>query len=243
MKCEDVLLLISGHLDHSNTETEEAQLQMHLAQCDSCRSLMETLQAADAGILSLEEEAPEDLCQNVMAAIAREAPVRKRRRRAWITTAAAALVLAMGIGALALPEIQTKRASKASEQDFLIMSRMMPEETDSAQIEAQDAAAAGMSLSKSAAVDALPDSAYDAASGHWLAQDLADELQADVALVSDLLPELNGCAYEILADGSLLYTLETAYSAAALCWNYPDFAVLFQPEAAMSEVSYALLLP
>ena len=55
MTCEDALVLLSGHLDGENSEEEEAQLSTHLRQCPACRELLAAFQAADQGILSLEE--------------------------------------------------------------------------------------------------------------------------------------------------------------------------------------------
>ncbi len=237
MKCEDALLLISGHMDRSNTEAEEAQLQAHLSQCPDCRGLLEALLAVDAGVLSLEEEAPESLCQNVMSAIAREASVRKRRRRAWFS-AAAALVLVIGIGTFALSGVRSKPADAGAAPFMEMRSRAAPEENG-----AVGAASAGVSLADAEGKKAAPYAVYGAVSGEYAAQSLADERQADVALVTEALPELDGCAAESLPDGSLLYTLETADSAADLCREHPDFAVLFRPEEALSEVSYALLMP
>lgn len=59
MTCEDALVLLSGHLDGENSEEEEAQLSTHLRQCPACRELLAAFQAADQGILSLEEEPPQ----------------------------------------------------------------------------------------------------------------------------------------------------------------------------------------
>lgn len=236
MNCEEALVLLSGHLDGQNSEEEAARLQDHLAQCPDCRRLMEDLKALDAGLLSLEEEPPTDLCESVMEAIRQEAPVRKKKRRwVWPTTAAAAvLILLAGAGTLAAPKLHT--TEDAAPQ----MARMMATavEPEMAEPEAADEAA-GISLYSGTAEAAL----YTAAPEDSPAQALAEERQAPVVLVYGALPELDGLPCEALEDGGLLYTLETAESASILWEAHPDEAVLYLPEETAAEVSYALLLP
>lgn len=236
MNCEEALVLLSGHLDGQNSEEEAARLQDHLAQCPDCRRLMEDLKALDAGLLSLEEEPPADLCESVMEVIRQEAPVRKKKRRwVWPTTAAAAvLILLAGAGTLAAPKLHT--TEDAAPQ----MARMMATavEPEMAEAEAADEAA-GISLYSGMAEAAL----YTAAPEDSPAQALAEERQAPVVLVYGALPELDGLPCEALEDGGLLYTLETAESASILWEAHPDEAVLYLPEETAAEVSYALLLP
>ena len=69
MKCEDVLLLISGHIDGENTAEEEQLLQAHLCDCEDCRRVLQAYEAADAGLMQAKEPAPEGLCADVMAAV------------------------------------------------------------------------------------------------------------------------------------------------------------------------------
>ena len=236
MNCEEALVLLSGHLDGQNSEEEAARLQDHLAQCPDCRRLLEDLKALDAGLLSLEEEPPADLCESVMEAIRQEAPVRKKKRRwVWPTTAAAAvLILLAGAGTLAAPKLHT--TEDAAPQ----MARMMATavEPEIAEPETADEAA-GISLYSGTAEAAL----YTAAPEDGPAQALAEERQAPVVLVYGALPELDGLPCEALEDGGLLYTLETAESASLLWEAHPDEAVLYLPEETAAEVSYALLLP
>lgn len=97
MKCEDMLLLISGHLDGENTAEEEQVLQAHLCDCEDCRRVLQAFEMADAGLLQANEHAPEDLCADVMAQIKKETG--KKKRRPWIGVAvAAALTLVVGLG-------------------------------------------------------------------------------------------------------------------------------------------------
>lgn len=237
MTCEEALLLLSGHLDGQNTGEEEAQLQAHLAACEDCRRLLEDLQALDQGVLSLEEEPPADLCESVMAAIRREAPRQKKKRR-WVlpaTAAAAVLVLLAGAGALAAPKTQF------TENTAPMAVRMMTSDADMAEPETAMANdAAGVSLYSGVEGPTL--SAASASTDNQ-AQALADERSAAVVLLYTSLPELDGLPCETLEDGSLLYTLSTAGEAEILWEAYPDSAELFLPVTETSDISYALLLP
>lgn len=104
MTCEEALILISGHLDGENTPEEEAMLQEHLARCADCRRILEAYTAADAGLLDLSEDPPEELHQRIMDAVAAEPKLVSRRRRfrpaALGLAAAAALALALGLNYL-----------------------------------------------------------------------------------------------------------------------------------------------
>lgn len=104
MRCEDALLLISGHLDKMNTAQEEADLQAHLLGCEDCRNILEAFKEADSGVASLKENAPSDFCTGVMSQIKKEAT--KKKRRPWYGIAvAAALMLVVGVSAaMDLPE-------------------------------------------------------------------------------------------------------------------------------------------
>ena len=96
MNCEEALVLISGHLDHENTVSEETQLQKHLEHCPACRTLLETMQRNDV-LLSRQTQVPSALHSRVMEQIAAEP---KTKRRPW-TGLAAAAALALVIGAAA----------------------------------------------------------------------------------------------------------------------------------------------
>lgn len=240
MNCEEALVLLSGHLDGQNSEEEAARLQDHLAQCPDCRRLLEDLKALDAGLLSLEEAPPADLCESVMEAIRQEARVRKKKRRwVWPTTAAAVLILLAGAGALAAPKLHTQE--DAAPQMARMMATAVEPEVVEQEISEPEVAedAAGASLYSGTATAAL----YTAAPEDSLAQALAGERQAPVVLVYAALPELDGLPCETLADGGLLYTLETTETASLLWEAHPDEAVLYFPEETASEVSYALLQP
>ena len=107
MRCEDALLLISGHIDGENTQLEEQMLQEHLADCEACRAILQAWEEVDLGIASLTEEAPADLCQKVIASIG--AP--KKKQKWWPGLAAAAVVaLVIGLGSGYLPAMQQEEA-------------------------------------------------------------------------------------------------------------------------------------
>lgn len=246
MTCEEALVLLSGHLDGENTEEEAAQLQAHLAECEDCRRLLENLQALDREILSLEVEPPADLCANVMEAIRKEAPRRKKRRWVWPTAAAAAvLVLLIGAGAWAAPNIQAKKNTVP------YAARMAAEAQEPAAAMTAEAAAPEPSAALARETDdvSLDDEAGTpmlfaaSVSNDSQAQTLADERGAAVVLLYTNVPELDGLPYETLEDGSLLYTLDQAGDAQALYEAYPDEAVLFLPETEAAGVSFALRLP
>lgn len=103
MKCEDALILISGHLDHTNTAEEEAALQEHLSNCAACRCVLSDFSEADEALLTAKEKAPCDLHTNVMAQIGKEA--NKKKYRPWAGAAvAAALLLVVGSGLIKEPQ-------------------------------------------------------------------------------------------------------------------------------------------
>jgi len=219
MTCEEALILISGQLDERNTEEEAAQLRKHLEHCESCRNLMDAFIAVDAGILSLEEDAPDDLCANVMEAVRQELPGKKVRTRWAGLAVAAALILAVGVGGLGLQNGK-----------------------DTAQPET-----AAYSLLADAAEDAAAPSLYAARSYSTAAvlldpQALADEKGAPVAVVPELYYELETCELETLETGDLLYVLPDADAAAQLCRDHEG--QLYEPSRSGSaSVSYAVIMP
>ena len=127
MKCEDALLLLSGHIDQVNTQHEEQLLQEHLAACSQCRQVLRAYEQADEELVQLKEKAPADLCGKVMKQIDRQ--TKKKQYRPWLGIAvAAALVLVIGISAVMqkgdLPFAQEPMA--ASETQGFAVARSMP---------------------------------------------------------------------------------------------------------------------
>lgn len=140
MKCEDALLLISGHIDQENTPEEEAQLLQHLQHCPECRNVLQSFEEMQSDLLALNEEPPADLRENVMNVIRSDTAVPKKQHRRWVGLAVAA-ALALVIGAAALPKFEPAPA----EPDMPMMARSMPvaEETlsaDAVQVSPQEIA-------------------------------------------------------------------------------------------------------
>lgn len=119
MNCEDVLLLLSGHLDGENTAAEEAALKEHLENCPSCRARLEQLRRNDALLREEPVVPPAALADNVMRSVraSLEPPVpgdnavlrvpqrRKITRRLVSAAATLAAVFALVFfGLRALPE-------------------------------------------------------------------------------------------------------------------------------------------
>lgn len=100
--CTDYIEKILSSIDGQLSDSEEQELQAHLAVCEGCRSLYSAYKEIDLGISAGEEEAPEGLSQAVMAAIHRESQERsplhilKRARFTLIAAAAAVVILITG---------------------------------------------------------------------------------------------------------------------------------------------------
>lgn len=109
MTCEEAWILISGHLDHENTQAEEAQLREHLEHCAQCRQWMDAMECCDHVIRASAAEPPDALFTNVMAAVQREKP---RKHRSWIRWAggAAAAAVLLAVGLRSLPQKQEEEA-------------------------------------------------------------------------------------------------------------------------------------
>ncbi len=93
MHCNDYLQLLSGHLDHTNSEKEEKRLQGHLKNCRHCRELLAQMEAND---VLLNDEAivpPADLTDRIMAQVKKE-PRKRFNYRRFVPYAAAGLATA-----------------------------------------------------------------------------------------------------------------------------------------------------
>lgn len=205
MKCEEALLLISGHLDRENTAEEETALQAHLNGCKECRERLMAFEKTDRKLASLSACAPEGLCADIMAQIKKEAA--KKKRRPWYSIAvAAALALVIGAGA-ATGAYETAEPQMVSVTDMQPMSRER----------------------------ALTDA-------DMLAQELAQERNAPVAVVNELYYEIEVHPCESLEQGYLLYILPDYDAVIFLRDNYG--CVVYEPAEGTGEaVSYALLVP
>lgn len=216
-------MLLSGHLDGTNTEEEAAQLREHLDVCAACRDLLEAFRDADQDLLELKTEAPADLCDNVMREIRFEAKPKNTIRRWRNLAVAAGLVLVIGFAAVSLP----KSAEEPVQAQTPLVARQAPAEQVAWEEPAYDAEMGFFYYDHTVLIDP---------------QELADERCADVAVTHELLPEMEVCSCETLENGALLYHLESSYGAVQLSRIYG--VELYQPaNENASDVSYALLTP
>lgn len=131
MTCEEALTLLSGRLDGANTPEEDAQLDVHLQQCDRCRAILEAYTAADAGLLALEEEPPAALHDRIMDAVQAEGkPVRRKGRRPAIFGLAAAAALALALGLSDLPKTPEEPAQPVTAQVNNTLADALPQDAD-----------------------------------------------------------------------------------------------------------------
>lgn len=95
MHCDDIFLaLLSGHIDGTNSEAEEAKLQEHLTSCSHCRELLESMEQADAMLAESIAAPPADLSERIMCAVRKEPRQTKKRKTFYFSTAAAGLAAA-----------------------------------------------------------------------------------------------------------------------------------------------------
>lgn len=66
MNCDEISDLLSASLDGELTVQQEAEVQSHLAQCPSCRALMEDLTAIHEGCGGLETAPPPELTRRIL---------------------------------------------------------------------------------------------------------------------------------------------------------------------------------
>lgn len=213
MKCEDALLLISGHIDKENTAEEEIVLHAHLDACEDCRAVLGAYEQMQEHTNDLWETAPSDLCANVMGQIKKENKAKKIRP--WFgLAAAAALVLVVGLGAVS-GYSHNAAAESRSPAEVQTVSEGQPQ-MFSRSIPMQD--------------------------GETVAEQLANDRGADVVLVRELYYEIETYDCETLPSGYLLYILPERDSALLLSETYGCLLYEPQTDLEPS-VSYALLVP
>lgn len=176
-ECEYYQQLISQRLDGELTAAQEHELAEHLSRCADCRAVDAAFRALSEGFADSAEDAPADLCENVMGEIRRE-NIRKTNKRGskrtWrsLLATAACFALICAAAATALPMLARSNASTASMQ----------------------------------------------------ASDTANEITgsgADAAMPAEPHRRKNQSAAEqrAKADGSMLYTMESASEAGAASYN------------------------
>lgn len=177
-ECEYYQQLISQRLDGELTAAQEHELAEHLSRCADCRAVDAAFRALSEGFADSAEDAPADLCENVMGEIRRE-NIRKTNKRGskrtWrsLLATAACFALICAAAATALPMLARSSASTAAAQ-----SADTANETDG--------------------------SGADAA------------MPADAAPAEE--PE-SAAEQRAKADGSMLYTMESASEAGAASYN------------------------
>lgn len=92
--CEKARELISCLIDGELDENERAEVMEHIEICPECKAVYEAFSAVSENLPEL-EEAPEDLCENVMSAIKTGAPV--KRKTPWVKYLSVAACLALVI--------------------------------------------------------------------------------------------------------------------------------------------------
>ena len=99
-QCAAMQELISRLLDGDLDAAEQAALAEHLAVCPECQALYEAFSAVSGALREQQEEPPERLHENVMAAVRRDAMGKRNRRarRRWGALLSAAAVAALAIG-------------------------------------------------------------------------------------------------------------------------------------------------
>ena len=94
MKCNQILPLLSGHLDGANSEIEERRLQQHLKTCRHCREFLTQMEENDALLASQEAQPPADLTNRIMSQIRKEEKKPRLGKRFIVSTAATGLAAA-----------------------------------------------------------------------------------------------------------------------------------------------------
>lgn len=120
-ECEYYQQLISQRLDGELTAAQEHELAEHLSRCADCRAVDAAFRALSEGFADSAEDAPADLCENVMGEIRRE-NIRKTNKRGskrtWrsLLATAACFALICAAAATALPMLARSSASTAAAQ-------------------------------------------------------------------------------------------------------------------------------
>lgn len=140
MSCEKYLAWMCGHLDEANSESEEKQLQEHLASCADCRVIFAQMQENDAALSASKLAPPADLAKNIMEQVRKEPKKRRRSLSAFAVSgiAAAALLALVLFGKLKLPshdfaqEGAQETAAAFTMQDALSYRAQTPEVCEAA---------------------------------------------------------------------------------------------------------------
>ena len=119
-KCEYYQQLISLQLDGELNAAQERELAEHLRDCADCRSVDAAFRALSEGFADYAEEAPAELCENVMSGIRRKSikiSNARRKPRAWkpLLATAACFVLIVAAAGAAGPLLRAGALSSRNE--------------------------------------------------------------------------------------------------------------------------------
>jgi anti-sigma factor RsiW len=137
MSCDDARPLLALYHDGELDPVRALEIEHHLRDCDSCRSILENLRALGQATASAYLSAPPDLHDHLLAAINEAEPTANviqlpRRSRSWLTSGlalAAAVVLGFFLGRV-LERPTTNRALLAQLTDSHLRSLMGNHLTD-----------------------------------------------------------------------------------------------------------------
>lgn len=189
MTCETAVELISAKLDGELTADEMTQLDRHLAQCSTCRALLEELTAIHAACSGLEAEPPAALREQILQNLpAQDTPTAEKRGkvvpihwRRWTAMAASFAVVALA--AWHLPQFASRPPESVSPSPLVLSAEVA---NDSASDEgsitftSEDSAEAPVPTTESIAAAPIP---AIATSGE------ADPATADATESSDSVSE------------------------------------------------------
>lgn len=234
-ECEYYQQLISQRLDGELTAAQEHELAEHLSRCADCRAVDAAFRALSEGFADSAEDAPADLCENVMGEIRRE-NIRKTNKRGskrtWrsLLATAACFTLICAAAATALPMLARSNASTAAAQSADTANETDGSGADAAPAEEPESAAEQRAKADGSMLYTM-ESASEAGAASYNVS--ADELGRFVEMLSDgasesAMPEAaadescvvgseynNVCVY--IYGGRVLYSTdggETVYESA-----------------------------
>ncbi len=243
MCSEQMNILITGHLDGTNTPKQEALLEEHLCKCDACRRLLNEYKTIDAELSEMTLTPPAGFSASVMNAISQEAPLQKKTKKhpfrygTMIAAAAAVLVLAVSAGHISMPKggsaaiySMSDSEAAAEEQHAQVADMVIPESesyslTTDSKLETKTA---------SGSIARLPANVDCAA--------LANTEECYVGLLyADSAPEALKHASSLPLDGGTMYTIsqETLNELKA---QYPELQIYAPEDAAPEESKDAYLI-
>ncbi len=219
MDCDKYLELFSARLDGALAETEERELEAHLAACPDCRAAGAQLAALQGAFPELEDiEAPEGFARGVMDRIREETspkvlPLFKRpqfRALAGLAACAALVVGLYGAGQskwkAADEDMMLRNFSKDAVVEFSDVSACESLTTDEdvpriAAYAAPEPTQAGVSIGTEGMEKAAPSPGTDGTAEYEIVP------QADAVLILDYLPD--GAAELIPSETAVSHDIET----------------------------------